>query len=179
MSSSTWRKRASRLFWMGSPETPNNRTGSASYRLLFISSLIVSIAFVGIGVHRKQISDGQRGGAIADMIALYVLFVRRDDNATFQILFSSIPALLKTLDEFGPLTTEQQFRVLALDLKTRTDAIELKLKDSSQRQEIQNSWLAWTTVVGTVFWGFGDWPTQWLITYLQSTQPCWLSHLLI
>src|ERR1700722_20243099 len=143
----------------GTAVVVTTQTGLALYRLLFIFAFLISAAWVGIGVHRKQNIDGQRGGAIADMIALYVLVVRGDDDSTFKILFSEFPALRKSFEEIGPLTNEQQIRILALDLKSRTDAIDLKLQDSSGRQEIQNCWLAWTTVVGTLFWGFGDIPT--------------------
>jgi len=153
---------------MQSPE-PNSKVPELpTYRLIFFLSIILSLTGIVVGVFRQKDADGQRGGAIADMIALYILFVRHDENSAYRVLSIEIPAFRKFLQKFGPLTDAQAIRILALDLEAQTASINMQLKEGSERQETQNFWLAWTTIVGTLFWGFGDLPTRWLINYYSS-----------
>lgn len=153
---------------MQSSEANSKVADIPTYRLIFFLSIVLSLIGIVVGVLRHSNADGQRGGALADMIALYTLFVRHDDNSAYRVLSIEIPAFRKFLEKFGPLTDAQAIRILALDLEAQAASINMQLKDGAERQETQNFWLAWTTVVGTLFWGFGDLPTQWLINHFSS-----------
>ena len=130
-----------------------------SERALFRAIGFLAIAASLIGVARAWwIGDpleGGRGGAIAVALALTALFATRNYAAEVydaltspaQDLQSRILKLTKgRLAEAPKLATPEQ----------KMKALEARLKLEAEGQRMQNFWLALSTAVGTIFWGFGD-----------------------
>jgi hypothetical protein len=122
---------------------------------LSIFTLFLSLA-AGVGgvVYAVRIShcdgDGGRGGAIADAIALFVIFLDRSNASRFFDLIA----------RFAPVDDQDASPVSRKDVRSIVRA-EIKryaklLKRDARRLWWQNFFLAFATFWGTFFWGFGD-----------------------
>jgi hypothetical protein len=123
------------------------------YSAILIVAIALSAAGVGYAICTKNKDDGGRGGALAVALAFAVLFVSRGyGTRVYEILTVEGPEILKRLEESPaavaePEKTAAEIKINALLAKERADADD---------QRIQNIFLACTSVIGTLAWGFGD-----------------------
>jgi hypothetical protein len=130
------------------------------FRIVLAAATFLSVAAVPFGAFvTRSAADGQRGGAIAVALSFIILFLSRGyGTKVYKILTEEVAQVeedLKTIrgaPERSAVTDGQ--KIEALVSKTKIDA---------DNQEVQNFYLAWSSGLGTIAWGFGDIPTQWLI----------------
>jgi hypothetical protein len=124
------------------------------YVLLISSSLFLSCAGVIWAVSIKSVSDGGRGGALAAVVALCAIFLRPDygiinyqknEKHISEAHLSEIHQLIK-----------------------KHEALVKAIKINSDGQTHQNRALVIASIIGTIFWGFGDKFATWL-------QPHWMA----
>jgi hypothetical protein len=115
----------------------------------------------------KSAQDGGRGGALAVALSFAVLFLSRGyGTKVYDVLTKEAQAVNTNLQKIrgaaggGALTSDQ--KIDALVSKTTIDA---------DVQHNQNVYLAWSSGIGTIAWGFGDIAAQWLIG-APAVVPC-------
>jgi hypothetical protein len=141
------------------------------YLAILVLAIALSAGGIAYAVHcSKNKDDAGRGGALAVALAFVVLFVSRGQGArVYDILAVEGPELLKKIDEpqaakpepgAGPALVPQDLLAAALAGKSpaeiKMDALLVKLRRDSDDQRIQNIYLAFTSVIGTLVWGLGD-----------------------
>lgn len=137
---------------------------STTQKYLAILMLAIALSAGGIAyaVHcSKNKDDGGRGGALAVALAFVVLFVSRGQGAkVYDILADEGPELLKKIEALqaaGPALGETAGKVANNPTaETKVNALVAKLRTDSNDQRKQNIYLAFTSVIGTLAWGFGD-----------------------
>jgi hypothetical protein len=129
---------------------------------------LLSIAYAVLYSHSAV--DGTRGGALATALSLFIVFGRYDVSPAEIALLENLPKFREWLRKLSP---EQDLSVqvqdLEDDLKGQIGGLQLRLNRRASHQEAQNLSLAMSTVIGTLFWGFGDIPTNWLIRYFSCS----------
>jgi hypothetical protein len=144
--------------------------------LILILAVMASIAGIVVAsTWSCKVADGQRGGAIADAIALWALFATRNYAADIYDALTRgskdqikrILTLKKSNDKTIVQTAVLQTGDVDEDEKNETElinekieALETRLRIEAEGQKSQNKYLAWSTVIGTIVWGFGDIVTQ-------------------
>ena len=111
------------------------------YRVLVIASLTVSSFGVLRAIHLRCPAEGGRGGAVATALAFWALYLRPDYG---RLLYRSWMASASK-DLTG-----------SAELAHKLDGAVAWLEMNSDGQTTQNRALAAATVIGTLFWGFGD-----------------------
>ena len=115
---------------------------------LFILCVVVSILGVVRAIHLCDKTEGGRGGAIAAIVALTTFLLRRDYGAwQYKDRIDNMKA---------DLTPDEQ-------LVEKVSALEQAIGINAYGQSVSNWWLAGSTAVGTIFWGFGDVFASWFI----------------
>lgn len=123
------------------------------YRLVVVGAFVVSSAGVVWAARYPDTSNGGRGGAIAVIVAFAVLFLRRDyGKKSYDTILEDVPEQVDGLDYEKAIQALHE-RVLAVDRRVALDA---------DGQRLQNKALTWASVIGTIFWGFGDLFAAWL-----------------
>jgi hypothetical protein len=132
------------------------------YLAILILAIALSAGGIAYAVHcSKNQDDGGRGGALAVALAFVVLFVSRGQGAkVYDILADEGPELLKKIEALQvtrPALGETAGKVANNPTaETRVNALVAKLRTDSNDQRKQNIYLAFTSVIGTLAWGFGD-----------------------
>lgn len=157
-----------------------------SEHALFIGLVVICTIICFVGVHLAIASSDPttagRGGAIAVALSFGALFISRNYGHSFQkLLTQSLPKLKEELDKVMPLkqdppaednTDEEvkrlKVRVQSLEtavngLKSFENAISRRLNADAKGYKCQNVYLAMSSIVGTMFWGFGDVFAGWFI----------------
>jgi|ERR1700733_363082 len=120
----------------------------ARYTGLAFICLSVSVGGVIRAVHLSDKTEGGRGGAIATMLALTIVLLRRDFGVwQYKDRIENMKTGLSTLDQ----------------LTEKVSALEQAIGVNSIGQTSTNWWLAGSTAIGTLFWGFGDVFAKWFI----------------
>jgi hypothetical protein len=115
----------------------------------------------------KSAQDGGRGGALAVALSFAVLFLSRGyGTRVYDILTKEAPEAIAELDK---LTGKSGNRVITADEKI--DALVSKTRIDAQVQESQNIFLAASSAIGTIAWGFGDMVAQYFIG-VPAAIPC-------
>jgi hypothetical protein len=102
--------------------------------LIVSISTLLSIGWIIVSAYLQMESAGGRGGAIAVAISFYFLFNGGDAGRK----------VYEALTEDKP------------NIETRVNAIISWLDTSAADTVGQNWYLAWSSVLGTFAWGFGD-----------------------
>jgi hypothetical protein len=106
----------------------------------------VSIGGIAYAVYFGVAADGPRGGAIAVAISFAALFAAR--GTPQKVIEMTDPATGGNVGEEG--TPETKIELLVTALSTMIDS-----------QRLEKKYLTWTTVMGTLVWGFGDQIARW------------------
>jgi ABC-type transport system involved in cytochrome bd biosynthesis fused ATPase/permease subunit len=138
---------------------------------LFLQSITVAcvtLSFGGVFLSAFvwDSSHGGRGGALAVALALFALFATRNDAVEMydalthrgEQLKARILNLTRSTRREDPIRTAEE----------KLTALEKRLEWEAEGQRVQNFYLALSTAVGTVFWGFGDLFAFWLRIYIYG-----------
>ena len=136
-------------------------------RRLFIiiggTSIFVSLCGVIIAAFVVvDASHGGRGGAIGVAIALVAFFATRNYAGEVYDALTNPAKNVKT--RILKLTKGTLHEKPELDSPAhKLKALEARLNLERQGQMMQNIWLAVSTGIGTIFWGFGDLFAKWIM----------------
>jgi hypothetical protein len=98
--------------------------------------------------YKHSWSEGGRGGAMATMIAIFIVLLRPDyGQQIFDERFTKIDPKLPQIDQ----------------LEEKVGAIVAAMRINSQGQARLNKGLVIASAIGTLFWGFGDLLAKWMI----------------
>ena len=112
-------------------------------------SLLISVFFVWLAVHRHCASLGSIGGALGTAVAFASLFLRPDYGLqVYEILKETISPDLPEVEK----------------LREQIKALESALRINSNGQTIQNTFVAIASVVGTLFWALGENLANWILS---------------
>lgn len=112
---------------------------------VLVASIVVCATGVVYATWCGTASDGGRGGAIAVAISFAALFAARDTSADILEMKSASGRI-----EFELLTAEQRIGLLKSAIASLIDA-----------QRLEKRFLTWSSVIGTLTWGFGDVVAAW------------------
>jgi len=133
-----------------------------------ILSLVILLSAGGIfvaGFITKDPLDATRGGALAVGLSLIVLFLRPNyGQRVYEIL--TIEAV-RTRTIIESLKVNPQPVSPSPSEKEKIDALVAGAKADTDEQKLQNIFLALSSGIGTLVWGFGDFPAKWLIAALD------------
>lgn len=120
------------------------RRGFGTQRQVLCLVLVLSLAFSAGGIVYAiwcgSAPDGQRGGAVAVAISFLALFAAR---ATPTEVLEVTDARGRLVVEHG--TPEQRIGLVRTAVAAMLDS-----------QRLEKVYLTWSSVTGTVVWGFGD-----------------------
>jgi hypothetical protein len=124
--------------------------------LCLIVCVLVSAGGIVFAVVYHSPSDGGRGGAVADTIALFIFFFSRDyGTGVYNILRVSTDLrifLTKIEKNLAFDSAEARIKNIEEEIK----ALEAKLKIEASGQRDLNLFIALSAAIGTLTWGFGD-----------------------
>jgi hypothetical protein len=135
------------------PQRPNRKILAAwlrtrtPYLLVLIFSVLLCIGGIvyAVKVSGKDVDAG-RGGALADVAALIVLFLGRGYGSRIYEILTAPPDEEEALaKDYAPMLNAN-----------RADVLYGCMKVDAQETHWQNRYLAFITVLGTLTWGFGD-----------------------
>jgi hypothetical protein len=140
--------------------TGNNRFGSgASLKGVLVLSVVLSLGSIGACIALNRPADAGRGGAIAVAISFGMLFLSRGRGAqTFDTLYDGLPTLRTELEALT--ASDPKPEASAAQIKRLATALKTWLTIDAQATSRQNIFLAISSVVGTLAWGFGDWAAE-------------------
>ncbi len=116
---------------------------------VLVLAVVASLTGVAVAVLTGTAAHGGRGGAVAVALSFAALFAGRNTPE----------ALLRDRTEDGRVAIE----VEPCEQRIRRLHGAINVMIDSQRQE--KRYLTWSSVIGTVFWGFGDEIARWLILW--------------
>ena len=115
--------------------------------------ILLSAGGVYVAVHiTHNETDAGRGGAIADALALGVMFL---DRSYASRLYAIIKKFQQRTEQNDPSEAVDSAMVLRIARQEVGSALELVNADG-RNQKMQNIYLAIATFAGTLTWGFGD-----------------------
>ncbi|HTV34023.1 MAG TPA: hypothetical protein VME69_13140 [Methylocella sp.] len=110
------------------------------YTLTVFLSLFISVFEVWVAVRRNQPEQGERGGAVATIIALVIVFLRPDwGKHNYDMRIKMIP---NEASEIARMTA-------------KVDALAAWLEIDTVDHAKQTKALFIATAIGTAFWAFG------------------------
>lgn len=145
---------------------------ATKYRsLLFVYVLPSLIGLIVAIFYTKVEADGARGGAITVAISLFNLFINRSYAAQiYKARTEKIPEALAKLRNLvleegikPPEETTTSGTQESRTMRALADWFETEFVG----QTTQNRYLAITSAVGTLVWGFGDYIARWGIEYFR------------
>jgi hypothetical protein len=156
-----------------------------SEHLPFIALALICLAVSIGGVFWAVVNcvpvSGGRGGAVAVALAFGALFLTRSYGHRLQrLLTETLPDIRDTATKVmhpatfsHPETKNEEIRELTerislLESKVKTletfdVAFRQRLNADAEGQKVQNRYLAFSSIVGTIFWGFGDAFAGWFV----------------
>ena len=129
-------------------------TTKGRFRVVLAASIILCAGGVAVAaLVTKNAQDGGRGGAAAVALSFVILFLSRGyGTKIYEALTKEAATIRANLDALLGNGKNQP----AIRIEDKVNALVSKAKIESQTQEIQNFYLAWSSVFGTLTWGFGD-----------------------
>jgi hypothetical protein len=119
-------------------------------QLIFAACMILSFGGIYWAVrHTGCDADAGRGGAIADALALVVMFLDRNSAGR---LFD----VIRSLQETRRPTESEEGKDVQSVVRQEIKLVFKLLEADARKQRSQNIYLAGATAVGTLAWGFGD-----------------------
>lgn len=123
---------------------------------ILIASILISFGWLWLFSETRNSSDPGRGGAISVALSFAYLFLNRGTGpAIFKMVAKDAPQLKKN---FGSSPASQAEHVT--NLQSELDNLIDQLVNYQERVERdnaeQNKYLAASSVIGTLVWGFGD-----------------------
>ena len=131
-----------------------NWTTKTRFRFVLAASVILCAGGVLIAaLVTKNAQDGGRGGAAAVALSFVILFLSRGyGTKIYEVLTEDAPTIQANLEVLAGNGSDQSKTSLA----DKVNALVSKLTIDLRTQNIQNFYLAWSSGVGTLTWGFGD-----------------------
>jgi hypothetical protein len=122
------------------------------WRYAFVGSLSLALSFGGViwAASAHRVSEGGRGGAIATMVAIFIVLLRPDYGQ-------------KILDDRMATINPELSPIDRLDQEVK--AIVSAMRINSKGQTRLNRGLVIASAIGTIFWGFGDIFAKWLTCF--------------
>lgn len=140
-------------------------SGRNAYVLVLIACITVSIAGIGLAAFLHSPSDGGRGGALAVVASFAALFLGRDFGAIPITVLALRQEILKLRRAAVPAHAEDTgdpLDRLEGDLDALVSALKAANVHGASSTREQNWFLAISSILGTLAWGFGDWAAAWL-----------------
>lgn len=136
------------------------------YILVFAICLGFSFGGVVLSAFRNQYADGGRGGAIAVALAFATIFMGRGyGSVPIEALLRRLSRRARTLPgQEGLKGTDARLEELNSDVQAIARSLRASQSISIRNTTEQNAYLAASSVIGTLVWGFGDWAAEWLAT---------------
>lgn len=136
---------------------------SRLYYAVVLLTVLVSIAGVLRATLLAKTERGGQGGAIGVALAFWIIFLNRNLG---ERLYKSILAGNSSLSEKLELLADKKPMAdfTNAELTTAMTATMARFSVESEEQRDQNKALVWASVLGTIFWGFGDRFADYLIT---------------
>jgi len=108
----------------------------------------------------KDAGDGGRGGALAVALSFLVLFLSRAyGSQAYTILTEGASDLENALTQLR----DDRAGKSKPAYEAKVDALVTKADIEATAQSTQNRYLAFSSVVGTIAWGFGDTAAGWFL----------------
>lgn len=125
---------------------------------IFCSIVVLSWFIVCVWIVLPD--DAGRGGAIGVIVSFAALFLLSIDRYhSIEILDSSYQTLFESLSD----ASQEDPRLLIERNAARIDAIKSDLKHARFQTRWENYSLAGSSILSTLFWGFGDIFASWLV----------------
>jgi len=133
-------------------------TTKARLRIVLVVACTLSAGGIFYAAYvTKNPGDAGRGGALAVALSFVVLFLSRGHGTkAYEILTKEAAEVSRNLAKLrasGGADLNED-KVAAIISKTKIDA---------NVQHVQNVYLAWSSAIGTIAWGFADIVAQWLV----------------
>jgi hypothetical protein len=103
------------------------------YFILSGIAIAISVLWIIGAAILDRPSDGGRGGAIGVALSFYILFANNN------------------------LAARGYNRLKNAPVKEQIEMIESRFDVADKATRRQNQFLIWSSVIGTIAWGFGDW----------------------
>ena len=131
-----------------------------NYGLLLVLFLSIISSFGGtfLSAYLGSPDDGGRGGALAVALALFCLFATRNYGAE---LYKELLDLTKEIQESEGKQEPETV------LRNYVEVLEARLNMDARSLKWQNYYLAFSTGIGTIFWGFDDWFAAWIVPFVS------------
>lgn len=129
---------------------------AATKRYILLFGAVVTACVVGVVLAAARCSfiDGGRGGAVGVAMSLFAIAIRpKIGTDLLDLIDRTAPDFKKTAAEDSGTKRPP---LDAHELTTRMNAVYTAVSLSSRSERQSVGWLAWSTGVATVFWGFGD-----------------------
>lgn len=107
---------------------------------VLVASCLACVAGVAHSVLWGAADDGGRGGAVAVAISFAALFAARDTSAE----------VLEVKHANGGVGFE------SLPAESRIGLLKAAMASMIDSQRLEKRYLTWSSVIGTLTWGFGD-----------------------
>ena len=127
-----------------------------SYRIIFLLSSGIAISWIIVSAYAANTDGAERGGAIAVAIAFGSLFVSRGYGLKGYEIVTEGRKQLKALTTQNTNPNKNDEVASLEDLNQKLDALFVAMQTNEKSQKKQNSYIAASSVVGTICWGFGD-----------------------
>lgn len=150
-------------------QNPHLKNHTFWLKVVMWVSVALSVSAVILAVVLKDPSFGQRGGAIGVAFSFAILFLGK--STPQRALYSETATLPDLLDspavqgvDKGDLAPEDlKARIGQLeDSELRISGALSAMLDWSEKEKV---FLTVSSVVSTIFWGFGDYFAKWLATW--------------
>jgi hypothetical protein len=132
----------------------------------FILAASIFFSLGGVGAAAFYFHDpmqGGRGGALAVMVSFFSLFVSRNFGRRIHAALVELPRMnaqiLSQLRHVSTVPSSIPIGHLSDELErltSETRATGQRIDAHARSQRRQNLYIAWSSGIGTFFWGFGD-----------------------
>lgn len=137
------------------------------FQVVLALAVLLSLGGVLVATFATQNSgDGGRGGAIAVALSFLILFVSRDVGSRAYTIFTEEAAeLAKHVEKLrGSAAVPDENKPVIPD-GVLIGALSAKADIEATILKVQNGYLAFASVIGTLAWGFGDVAARYLLAW--------------
>ena len=122
---------------------------------------------IAYGVHYSSVNDAGKGGAVADSIALLALFSTRNYAANVYGTLNRSKERVRRILRLRQANQDKKPIDEISGLSEKFKTLELRLKIEGDNQYRANIFLAISTIIGTLTWGFGDDIAKYIIEFMH------------